>query len=179
MAISSKTLSVCILFMMPVFLGAQELDENTLKAVWIGKFTYFIEWPSLGSNSPVFTIVTLQNRPLHQQLTVLLSKQTLCGKPVQTVWLKQFSDTLQCQVLVLPEMQTEELRMLIENTRNKPILLVGSTEGYAKLGVHINFYIEEQYIKFEINETSMHNSGFFASYRLLNIARIIEPVAKE
>lgn len=179
MAIKSNALSVCYFLCLPLFVQAQEVEEITLKALWIGKFTYFIEWPSTSSNSQVFTIATLQNKSFHEQMTVLLSKHSLCGKPVKTVWLKQFSDTIDYQVLVLPEMKTEELNSIVEKTKNKPILLIGDTGNYAQSGVHINFYIEDQYIKFEINETSIQNSGFFVSYRLLNIARIVEPVIKE
>lgn len=135
-----KQSTFSLLFLcLPLFVQAQEVDEITLKALWIGKFTYFIEWPSTSSNSPVFTIATLQNKSFHEQMTVLLSKHSLCGKPVKTVWLKQFSDTIDYQVLVLPEMKTEELNSIVEKTKNKPILLIGDTGNYAQSGCTLTF----------------------------------------
>jgi len=40
--------------------------------------------------------------------------------------------------------------------------------------VHINFYLEDEKLKFEINEKSLASGGFKVSYLLMQNTRIIQ-----
>jgi len=41
------------------------------------------------------------------------------------------------------------------------------------MGVHINFYIEDEKLKFEINDKTINSAGFKVSYLLLQNTRLI------
>ena len=79
----------------------------------------------------------------------------------------------------------EFYRTLNDIFKNKPIkfvvsanasgvLLISETTGLCKAGVHINFYIEDEKFKFEINNVSMDSAGFKVSYLLMQNTRIIK-----
>ena len=53
---------------------------------------------------------------------------------------------------------------------------VSETKNYAKLGVIINFFISNNKVRFEINETAVQLSGLYMNFRLLNLAKIVNPV---
>jgi hypothetical protein len=61
----------------------------------------------------------------------------------------------------------------IVKANSSGVLLVSGTDGFCKAGVHINFYIEDEKLKFEINEKSLISAGFKVSYLLMQNTRII------
>jgi hypothetical protein len=158
---------------------AQSVDEYTLKAIWIGKFTHFIDWPSDIDKPENLTIATIGEDPFEGRLEDLYDDHKIWDKPVDIVHLKNLNDSIDAHILYIPPKKLEQVSEIIEESKNKGILIIGDCEGYAEIGVHINFYIEENKVKFEINESAIRNSEFFISYRLLNIAKIIEPLAIE
>jgi hypothetical protein len=78
-------------------------------------------------------------------------------------------------MLFIASSAAEILSEILSNTRDKPILTVSDTNGFAAKGVLINFFLAGDKIKFEINEKAVHESGLVMSYRLLNLARIVNP----
>ena len=49
----------------------------------------------------------------------------------------------------------------------------------ADKGIHINLYVKNNKLHYEINETTLVNSGFFAWAQLLHSAKIVNPVEKK
>lgn len=161
--------------------SAQSVDEYTLKAIWMGKFTYFIDWPSDSTQKlDFFTIATLSPNQFSDRLETIYLEHKIWNKPVRIIHLTNTPIDSNIQILYIPPQKTDDaVNTIIENTKNKNILLISDTEGYAELGVHINFFMDEKRVRFEINESAMRNSDFFISYRLLNIAHIIEPLVND
>ena len=159
----------------------QAVDEYTLKAIWIGKFTHFIDWPQTRTeNEDYFTISTLSSHPIQDKLELIYKDHYIWNKPVLVNEQSINSVDSTINILYIPKQKSiEEVKVIVLNARKHGILLIADTEGYAELGVHINFFFDEQRIRFEINETAMRESDFFISYRLLNIAKIIKPIEIE
>ncbi len=157
----------------------QAVDEYTLKAIWMGKFTHFIEWPANKSTIDLFTIATFTPDPFENKLEDIYKEYMIWDKSVKIIHLNKINDSSIFQILFIPPLKKEVVKQIIEKTKNKDILLIGDTKGYAEMGVHINFFHDEKSIRFEINESALRNSDFFVSYRLLNIARIVKPLANE
>ena len=163
---------------LPVY--GQSVDEYTLKAIWVGKFTHFINWPeSSRNNQEFFTIATYNPNPFDNKLENIYKDYNIWDGPVRIIHIKELDDSTNYQILYLPPLKKEITEQIIEKTKKRGVLLIGDTKGYAEMGVHINFFLDEQRIRFEINESALRSSDFFVSYRLLNIARIIEPIENE
>ena len=65
------------------------------------------------------------------------------------------------------------LRAIIERTSRRPILTVGDTDGFARAGVLVNFYLDKTRVRFEVNADAIKVSGLKVSSRLLKLARIV------
>ena len=56
----------------------------------------------------------------------------------------------------------------------RPVLLVGDTRGYGEAGVHLNFFLEADKVRFELNPAALRQAGLDVSYLLQQVARTVE-----
>jgi hypothetical protein len=54
------------------------------------------------------------------------------------------------------------------------MLTVGDTDGFARQGVMINFYLEQEKVRFEINPRAAAEVGIRPSAKLLQLGRIVD-----
>ncbi|MDD5230987.1 MAG: YfiR family protein, partial [Candidatus Marinimicrobia bacterium] len=63
---------------------------------------------------------------------------------------------------------------ILKQIANRRTLTIASTTGFCKRGVMINFFIQDDMVKFEMNPAKLESAGLKASSQLLKLARIIE-----
>ena len=171
-------LILCTGFLFPSSLVAQQ-SEYTIKAVFLEHFTRFIEWPEsckIADTSTPFFITVIGENPFGSILEQIYTEQRIKNKRVKIRYISSLDKITDCHILFISSSAKEILPEILSSTRNKPILTVSDTEGFAENGVLINFYMTGDKIKFEINEKAVHASGLVMSYRLLNLARIVNQV---
>jgi len=81
-----------------------------------------------------------------------------------------------CHILFIPAMTDAKVKAaLLTNLQNKGVLLVGEEAGLAQQGVVVNFYLENNKVRFEINIETAKQHQLKISSKLLGLARIIGP----
>jgi len=166
---------LCIGFLMPISAVAQQ-SEYTIKAVFLEHFTRFIEWPEsseIADASSPFYVAVIGENPFGTILDQIYAEQKIKNKIVEILYVSSPDEITDCHILFISSSNKERLPEILLLTRNKPILTVSDTDGFAENGVLINFYLAGSKIKFEINEKAVHESGLVMSYRLLSLARIV------
>jgi hypothetical protein len=162
-------------FFMPISAVAQQ-SEYTIKAVFLEHFTRFVEWPEsfkIADTSDPFYVAVIGENPFGSILDQIYADQKIRNRNVEILYISTPDEIIDCHILFISSSNKEILPEILSRTRNKPILTVSDTNGFAKDGVLINFYLTGGKIKFEINEKAVHESGLVMSYRLLNLARIV------
>lgn len=178
----SKPLPLYFLFLAFVWNEAncQSIDEYSIKAVWIGKFTQFIEWPpEKKGESTNFCIGIYKTNPFNGNLESLYANYSIWGKPVRIKYIENLDSISTVHILFIPNQVNINIDKITKLSKAHRVLLISEFEGYGELGMHINFYVTENKVRFEINESAMRDSGFFVSFRLLTIAKIVKPISKE
>ena len=79
-----------------------------------------------------------------------------------------------CNLVYIGKTDDSTLARLIAALKSKPVLTVSDTRGFAQKGVHINMFVQQERIRFEINHKSAVASGLKISHLLLKLARIVE-----
>ncbi len=173
------------LFLVLSLLGvtlAQESEYN-LKANFLERFTRFIEWPeesAVNDISQPFILGIIGENPFGTILEQIYSQKTIKDKKVEIRYISDKNEIPGCHLLFISKSEKKVLSKILSFTREKPILTVGDTKNFAEQGVLINLYIVENKIRFEINELEARDSGLFISYRLLNLAKIVNlPIVKQ
>jgi hypothetical protein len=170
-----------ILFALSTIAVYSQVDEYTIKGVFIEKFTRFIDWPKNTKmqelNVPV-TIGIIGDDPFGDKLLNIYKTVKIKNKSVLIRHLSKISEIEGSDILFISKSKQVEINDILAYTKDKPILTIGDTDDYSQKGVLINFYLSENKIRFEINESAMSHSGLRVSYMLLNLAKIISPLTK-
>lgn len=169
----------CLTFSFNTF---SQTDVNTLKAVYLEKFSRFITWPeecNIDKIDEPFFISVIGNTKLTQSLELVYSQQEIYNKRVIIKEIHELKDIKDCHILFIADSEKKNIQKILDVTSGLPILTVAETDGMAEKGVIINFYEENNKLRFEINESTLLKSPLKMSYYLLSTARIIDPVSEK
>ena len=157
--------------------GRGQANEYVVKAVFVERFTRFVEWPeNSGVQDTVkpFIISVIGKNPFNKTLESLYSKQKIKNKKVLIKEIQDIGKNPDCNLLFISESAENKLDDILKVTRNKPILTIVDSEDYAKKGFLISFYLADGKVRFQINEDSVRKTGLQMSYRLLQMAKIVK-----
>ena len=173
-----RTLSIILVFFL--FLKTDiafcEFEEYELKAVYLERITRFLEWPDETQNTradDLFVIGILGENPFGRKLEDLYAGRGIKNKPIKVYYLSELREIERVHLLFVSRSESEELSQILDITRKKPILTVGDTRGFAEKGGLVNFFIESDKLRFEINERGFHEAGLVIDPLLLKVAKIV------
>ena len=163
-------------------IGFSQTTVNTLKAVYLEKFSRFVTWPeecNMDSLNEPFIIAVVGKTKLLENLQLVYSQQLINNKRVIIKEIKDLKDIGNCHILFIAESERKNITKILNITNTLPILTVSGAKGFSEKGILINFYEEGNKLRFEINETAVLKSPLKMSFYLLSTARIIEPVLEK
>jgi hypothetical protein len=154
----------------------QQIEEYRLKAIFLQKFALFIEWPessTMNDSTTPFILGVYGKNPFGNELKKLYHSQTIKNKSVEIRYIKNVAEVVACHLVFISPISQYELNRILDTTQGKPVLTMSDSEGFAKKGVMINFYINENKLGFEINQAAARKAGLIFNFRLLRLARIV------
>ncbi|OGU35846.1 MAG: hypothetical protein A2068_06105 [Ignavibacteria bacterium GWB2_35_6b] len=150
-------------------------EEYVIKAVLLEKISSFVEWNGekiISKNT--FTVGIIGSHKFGNVLEETYANRKILGKKLAVKFIEDNFEINNCDVIFIPKLNKDKLNDILEFVKKKPVLTISDTKGYAEKGVHINFYTEENNIRFEINEKSVKESGLKMNHLLLSLAKIVE-----
>jgi hypothetical protein len=176
----------CTALAVAIFIFGQQaksqVTDYEMKVLYIEKLSRYIAWP--GTNlteeaSKPFVIAVIGRNPFRGTLEKHFKMRKIQNRKVEVRNISTIEEIAGCQLLFISASEKSRLRNILQFTTGKPVLTISDTDGFCEHGVYINLYInEEDQLKFEINETKIREAGFKVDLLLLEIARIINPMAK-
>ncbi len=154
------------------------IEEDTVKAAYIEKITRFVEWPKeseIDNTSKPFVIGIFGEDPFETTLRSIFSARKIRNKKVVVRRISGVDEIAGCHLLFISNISRENLQKVLSSTKGRPVLTVSDTEGFARSGVLINFYVSNERLRFEINETAVRESRLTFSYLLMQVAKIVNP----
>ncbi len=151
--------------------------EYPLKALFLYNFGSYVEWPpdSFSSEQAPFVIGVLGSAPLERTLRDLAATKTIGGRKILVESYSSVATIKPCQILfVARSVNPQQQRMALARLRNQHVLIVGESAGFAGQGGSVNFFIESNKIRFEINPESARQQHLKISSKLLSLAKIVE-----
>ena len=147
--------------------------ENEIKAEFIERFTYYIDWPAeaFDSDSAAFTVCIDGEGPLRPRLENLLAKGRIKDRPVLLRVLDSGESADGCHILYIAPSERSLADHAVQKVWRAPVLTIGDSPGLTKRGVIINMFLEGPNVRFAINIEAAKANGLAVSSKLLTMAR--------
>jgi hypothetical protein len=155
--------------------GADGVDEYQLKAAFVGKFVKYVTWPveRLRESDAPLVVGVLGQDPFGDKLEAAFRNRKPDERPVLVRRFAGLDDLAEAHVLFVPERETPRLAEVLRAVKDVGMLLIGESDGFAARGGVINFYLEGDRLRFEINTESAKRQRLKVSSDLLKLARIV------
>lgn len=150
--------------------------EYPLKALFLYNFGGYIEWPpkAFADQAAPFVIGVFGASPLDETLDRIAEEKKMGQRPIKIVHYRTPAEVKDCQILFLPaNVAPQEQLKVIDMLKGRPVLTVGETPNFASNGGCINFFIEANKIRFEINVEATKQQQLKINSKLLPLAKIV------
>lgn len=173
---ASVLLALCgvLLLTSPIALGSDAAvsREDQLKAAFLYNFTKFIEWPAQSfsaANAPI-VIGVLGHTPLEAELARLTRSRNINGRAILVKRVDTADEARATHLLFVSAEENAGFAAVQAALDNSPVVVVGESQGFAATGGTINFVLEEDKVRFEINISSAERAGLKISAQLQKLA---------
>lgn len=162
----------CAIFPFPQNTLAQKTraGEYKVKAAFLLNFAKFINWPP---GSDEMSLCILGEDPFDGDIDIIQGKPVK-GRALAVKRIKTVQEARDCKILFISSAVKTSMMHTVAALKGIHVLTVGDTEGFAQQGVIINFYLEDEKVRFEINIEAAKHAGIQISSNLLKLARIVE-----
>jgi uncharacterized protein DUF4154 len=176
-------LAVVILLLANGVSNAQSLrgNEDEIKTAFLINFVKLVEWPATAfsaENEPL-RVCVVGNEAIAARLQQALNGTVVAGRPVTVTRIRHADDTRHCRMLFVGAHEGKNLGTILQPLANVPVLTVGETNGFAQAGGIINFFLQSDGVRFEINLDAAERAGLKINSRVLGLARIIGEQRKD
>jgi len=169
------TLACFLALTMTAAAQSARAPEYQVKAAFLYNFAKFVEWPAQAfSSSPApFRICVLGRDPFGDTLTSIVQGKLIYGHPIVALTLPSAAEVRPCHVLFISNTDSAILKAALDRMRGFPILTVGESADFLPLGGMINFVLEQDRVRFEINLGAAEQHHLKLSSKLLAVARVV------
>jgi YfiR/HmsC-like len=150
-------------------------SESDVKAAYLYNFGNFIEWPakSMESKSGFFSICILGQDPFGSTLDATLAGETISGKKVVAKRFSKPQEVVNCPILFISSSEEGRLTEIISSLDKMSILTVSDMPEFVRRGGMVQFVLEQNKVRFEINLASTEHAGLKMSSQLLRLATLV------
>ena len=150
------------------------LREYEIKTAFIYNFVKFVDWPptALPETSDTINLCVWGDEPFAVAFDSLKDK-AVKGRRLVVRHIEQPRDFEGCHVLFVGSSEEKRAQQAMQALQGRSVLTVGEMERFPQLGGIINFVVEKNRVRFEINVNSAERASLKLSSQLLSLAKIV------
>ncbi|MGD2033669.1 MAG: YfiR family protein [Bacteroidales bacterium] len=166
MKVKSMILALCILIS-----GSMKASENLagIEAMFIYNFLRLIKWPD-GHVSDVFVIGVYGNSETYDHLVNYTKGKRVGTKSIVVKKINSSKETANCQVVFVPGANRDKVTEIKKHLGNQPCLVVSEQEGMNANGSTIEFVLQDNKLKFRVNESRAKQQNLILSKSLIDMS---------
>lgn len=156
----------------------EPLDEYQVLAKMMRIALAQVTWPGKPADEPL-RLAVIGGLNFGTKLDQALERGTIGGRSAVVTYLSvnAYLDEKQpFDVLFIDHgwAGEEHIGAMLRKTQGRPVLTMGYSEGLARRGVMMNFYLDGSRMRFEINPNRIKQSRLTLSSYLMNMSKIVE-----
>jgi hypothetical protein len=185
-----RTLTRRVAGSLPILLCLQALlaqspvpkpTEYEVKATYLSNFGKFAEWPAAQPGAPdqtgatdSFNICVLGTDPFGSALTRAVSGESINRVPMAAKRISTVQDAVAgCRILFIASSEDGKLKAILAALGNAGVLTVGESPAFAQRGGMIQFVLDNNHIRFEVNLAAVQRAHLTLSSELTKLATVV------
>jgi hypothetical protein len=145
--------------------------ENEVKSAYLYNFGKFVEWPAKATSvGEFFPICALGDDSFGLTLETTIAGESINGKKVSVKRVAKPQDAVSCRILFISSSEQSQLKEILAALDNTSVLTVSDVPQFTRHGGMIQFVVEANKVRFEVNLTSAERAGLTLSSQLLKVA---------
>ena len=146
--------------------------EYDVKAAFVLNFTRYVEWPPTRRTAP-FHLCVLRDNPFSGRLRAVVAGESWEEGPLDVVTVPDMRQAADCHLLYVPASADGVFAAGRALLNARPVLTVGEHERFLDHEGMIRLFLEQNKVRFSINQRSAAAAGLQISSRLLRLARTV------
>ncbi|MBI5506664.1 MAG: YfiR family protein [Deltaproteobacteria bacterium] len=146
--------------------------EQSIQAVFVTKFPFFVEWPqrTFAAAQAPFRLCLLGDAPFPGDIEEVASKRGVNGRVLEISHPGDLVQARQCQVLFVGSSETGRVAEILSALEGAAVLTVSPADRFTQAGGMIGFVRWRGRVGFEINTDAARRADLSISSQLLKLA---------
>ena len=145
-------------------------SEYEVKAAYLYDFGKFVAWPGKAGTGDEFPICVLGQDPFGAAFDATIAGETIDGKKVVVNRIAKVQEAVSCRILFISVSEERQLREILSTLDKTSVLTVSDISQFTRRGGMIQFVIDANKVRFEVNVTTAQRAGLTLSSQLLKVA---------
>jgi len=156
---------------------AETAGEYQVKAAFFYHFANFVDWPAstFTATKGHLRICVMGTDPFGSTLDDTLAKKSVGDHPFEILRNPPTSQLQHCHLLYIPASASSQIRALRHRIAKVDVLTIGETLDFMKQGGMVQFFVDNQKVRFAVNTDVVNETNLKISSKLLRLAKIYTP----
>ena len=149
--------------------------EYQVKAAFLLNFAKFVQWPSTvfqNDRAPIIACI-FRYDPFGAALDEIIRGKNINNRELVARRITEIRELSSCQLIFISDRETRRLPDILLALKGGSVLLIGETGHFAERGGSIQFFLEDNRLRFAVNLDALARSRLTVSSKMLALARIV------
>ena len=155
--------------------AADSPSEYQLKAAFLLNFAKFVEWPASAfpNNRSSINLCVIGDDPFGSALDQIIIGKKIDGRDISALRKRRQEDLRTCQMVFVSRSEEKFLPEILNSLKSVTALVVGESPDFAAHGGDIQFYMDDNKVRFCVNVDAVQRAHLIVSAKLLALAVIV------
>jgi hypothetical protein len=144
--------------------------EYEVKAAYLYDFGKFVAWPAKVAAADDFPICVLGEDPFGATFDAAIAGEVINGKKVVVNRIAKPQGAVSCRIVFISASEESQLKEILATLDKTSVLTVSDISQFTRRGGMIQFVIDANRVRFEVNVTNAERAGLILSSQLLKVA---------
>ncbi len=171
----SRTIAILMVLGLMLLPGkaavADDSVEYGVKAAFLYKFSFYVEWPAAAFTSPAspINLCVAGSDPFGPTLEKVAGEESVNGRSIVIRRIKTVERGTGCHILYVGASEAAHSAQIMEMLRGSNVLTVSDAGGAGTAGI-IDFVVVNNRVRFNINDEAAAQNGLAISSKLMSLA---------
>ena len=152
--------------------AAEPGNEYEVKAAFLYKFASFVEWLPESTNV-VLCIAIVGEDLFGGALDQVVKGKSINGRAFSIQRFKSGREAAGCQIVFISVSERKRVRSILAQMEGGGVLTVSEIPGFCRAGGMINFELQDDKVRIEINPDAAERGRLKVSSKLLSVAKVV------